>query len=148
MNAQEGTVSTNKTVSYRRTYYLKHKITKLQKCKIYYQKNKQAILQRMKGQRFRDRDARSIRDKNRRIKHRQILYSLLGQKCVLCGYDKNILALHFDHINGGGRKEWRDGWKSHQNMIRYYAHHPEQAKEKLQVLCANCNAIKALTTSH
>ena len=129
-------------------HYQNNRYKRLQQCKEYYEKNRNIILERIRQQRFRDRQPRSLLDKKRRLGHRQILFSLLGRQCILCGYDKSELALQFDHINGGGRKEWRENWKSHSNMIKYYAHHPDEAKQKLQVLCANCNAIKALTSSH
>lgn len=49
-------------------------------------------------------------------------------------------ALQLDHKNGGGRKEMIA--IGVQQMYRQYLLKPELAKEKLQVLCANCNSIK------
>jgi hypothetical protein len=69
------------------------------------------------------------------------LIELLGGKCVNCDYDKDVRALYVDHVNGGGRKE-RLGFKYLLAFYRYYLNSPEIAREKLQVLCANCNAIK------
>ena len=46
--------------------------------------------------------------------------------------------LVFDHKNGDGEDE-RDRMGGQIVTIRYYAHHLEEAGEKLQVLCANCN---------
>ena len=64
----------------------------------------------------------------------------LGGICVRCGFsDKR--ALQVDHINGGGHQEvMRFG--SYYLMIGYYLQHLDEAKTKLQILCANCNWIK------
>ena len=78
---------------------------------------------------------------NKRIKDG--LFDVLGgKKCVRCGFTDER-ALQFDHINGGGTKETKDRFnKSKRKFSRYYSKHPEEAKKKLQVLCANCNWIK------
>lgn len=74
------------------------------------------------------------------IRNREILFQLLGDKCVICGFsDKR--ALEFDHINGGGSKQ-RKILNSSKGIHAYYAERPELAKKELQVLCANCNRIK------
>lgn len=68
------------------------------------------------------------------------MFSLLGEKCVRCGFsDKR--ALQFDHINGGGSKEDESGLTG-QKQLNYYVKNPEIAKKTLQVLCSNCNWIK------
>lgn len=68
------------------------------------------------------------------------LFMILGDVCNNCGFsDKR--ALQFDHINGGGNKEAKE-FKGNSQMLRFYSKKPELAKEKLQVLCANCNWIK------
>lgn len=69
------------------------------------------------------------------------VYDILNQYvCVKCGFsDKR--ALQFDHIDG-------DGWKETKIMIsstarlRHYIKNPDYTKNKIQVLCANCNWIK------
>lgn len=67
------------------------------------------------------------------------LFHILGHICVRCGeFDKRCLQV--DHINGGGNQESRK--LGRRGMIRYYTNHPEEAKQKLQVLCANCNLRK------
>jgi len=81
---------------------------------------------------------------NKRLKKdfvfwREQLFDLLGRKCVRCGFDKDIRALQFDHINGGGGKERQ---KYGGGFCRYYAKRPILAITKLQILCANCNWIK------
>lgn len=69
---------------------------------------------------------------------RKVLFDILGNVCVKCGF-MDIRALQIDHINGGGCKERKIGVHS---MIAYYSSHPDEAREKLQILCANCNWIK------
>lgn len=67
------------------------------------------------------------------------LFELLGgPKCVRCGFT-DIRALQFDHINGDGNEERRhiSAWKKYKTYL-----HTPNIKEKLQVLCANCNWIK------
>lgn len=72
-------------------------------------------------------------------KGKEALFHILGHVCVRCGeFDKRCLQV--DHINGGGHHEARI--KGRTGMIRYYITHPEEAKQKLQVLCANCNTRK------
>ena len=72
---------------------------------------------------------------------KSMLFNILGgAKCILCGYS-DLRALCFDHINGGGCEERRK-FKNVRIMRRHYLNHPEEAKKKLQVLCANCNMVK------
>jgi len=74
------------------------------------------------------------------VKCRQELMEIIGYKCIRCGIDDGRV-LQFDHINGGGNEE-RIRFRSSNAMVRYYIRHPEEAIDKLQVLCANCNWIK------
>ncbi|MDD4984322.1 MAG: hypothetical protein PHQ43_00835 [Dehalococcoidales bacterium] len=48
--------------------------------------------------------------------------------------------MQLDHINGDGAAD-RRRMKS-TGLVSYYYHHLDEAKEKLQVLCANCNWVK------
>jgi hypothetical protein len=67
---------------------------------------------------------------------------ILGNKCVKCGFS-DWRGLQFDHIKGGGTKDFTIRFKgSGDAMYRYYLNHPEEAKMMLQLLCANCNQIK------
>jgi len=58
-----------------------------------------------------------------------------------CGYGKSLLALQLDHKRGDGKKDSKI-FRGNSQMYRYYLKHIEEAKEKLQTLCANCNMIK------
>lgn len=72
-----------------------------------------------------------------RVRRKEKLFEILGSHvCIKCGFaDKR--ALQFDHKNGGGVKD-----QHIHDIYNYYSSHPEEAKQKLQVLCANCNWIK------
>jgi len=64
----------------------------------------------------------------------------LGGKCIKCNYSKDTRALVLDHINSDGKQ---DRIRLGSRISRYYVNHLEEAKIKLQVLCANCNLIKS-----
>lgn len=68
------------------------------------------------------------------------LIELLGPKCVRCGFT-DARVLHIDYIGGGGAREMKSRGGNIQ-LYSFYLHHPEDAKERLQVLCGNCNWIK------
>lgn len=69
-----------------------------------------------------------------------VLIKVLGYHCVMCNnYDFRVLQ--FDHKKGSGRKEARS-FKSGFNMAKYYYKNLDIAKDRLQLLCANCNWIK------
>lgn len=74
-------------------------------------------------------------------KLKEDIFNILGGKrCVRCGFTDER-ALQIDHINGRGNAE-RKNFNRPAVMRAYYRQHPEEAKKKLQVLCANCNWIK------
>ena len=78
--------------------------------------------------------------------NKSLLYDILGgAKCVECGYN-NPLGLQFDHINSDGSKD-RKEIGAGRTLILYYARHPQEARLKLQVLCANCNQVKRHTNN-
>lgn len=76
---------------------------------------------------------------------RETLINYLGGKCVICGYSANIHALELDHKNGWGNKDrLRLLGSKHGKISRYYIKNLAEAKNNLQVLCANCNRIKTI----
>jgi len=124
----------------------KDKITKYQKR--YRIKHRQAFNEYMKRWRNKHKELyTSYLLKNKEAKRRKRLairleiISLLGEKCVKCGYEKNIRALQIDHVNNDGYIERR----KLKNSDRLYKHILKQVKngsKNYQVLCANCNIIK------
>jgi hypothetical protein len=80
-------------------------------------------------------------DSLRDIKKRHDLLSFLGGKCVECGYDKDLRGMVLDHIQGDG---YEDRKRLGTKIARYYINNLDEAKIKLQVLCATCNQIKSM----
>lgn len=62
-----------------------------------------------------------------------------GAKCVRCGCDY-IDFLEFNHINGGGCKEWRKNKKGLVDRLLS----GDRDKSGLEVLCRVCNAVDYL----
>ena len=69
------------------------------------------------------------------------IYGVLGSKCIKCGF-VDIRALQIDHINGDGAEHR----KKNGNSNSYYSSILKSViagENKYQILCANCNFIKA-----
>lgn len=87
------------------------------------------------------RKLNGIKMKLDRRKQRLAVLTYYGAKCNRCGFDKDPRALHVDHIHN-------DGWKSYgkerkgQNLPRDLVTGTVKW-ENFQILCANCNVIKA-----
>ena len=62
-------------------------------------------------------------------------YALLGGKCAICGTD-DPMVLEFNHKNGGGNRHREEVGAPMRNWV---IHNPEEAREKLELLCANCH---------
>ena len=118
----------------RMTYNLIRKITGIHQryLKEWYNKNKDKI----KLEPSQQKEYRVIKRRAKRI----ALIDFLGGKCEYCGFN-DWRALQLDHKLGGGHKEIKK-FGHQEKMYSYYYNNPELAKEKLQVLCANCNWIK------
>ena len=72
-------------------------------------------------------------------KCREIVLTYLGDKCVYCGFtDKRALVL--DHIKSDG---WHDRKLHKGNLCSYYSTRLDKLKDNIQLLCSNCNIIKA-----
>jgi hypothetical protein len=88
----------------------------------------------------------------RRAKNRNNLLLIISDdgvhiRCVECHYDTDLAALQIEHKNDDGavdRKRFGGTCNNYDihKMIWYYLNHPEEARQKLQILCANCNSIK------
>lgn len=66
---------------------------------------------------------------------------LLGGKCKKCGYKENIVALQIDHVDPVLRSANQRNKKEGSETMREVATGKCSLK-KLQLLCANCHAIK------
>jgi hypothetical protein len=127
---------------YQRLYYLKNKEKINERHRKWALKNKDKRREQMKlyNNIPEIRERRIKRSKDYRDSMRLKIFDILGHECVKCGFsDKR--ALQFDHINGGGHRE-RMSFNGGCELIKYYSLNPEMAKQRLQVLCANCNWIK------
>lgn len=77
-------------------------------------------------------------------KQRELLEQIhhrYGPRCTRCGYDSDVRALQIDHVEGGGNSELRGG---RGGGIAYYARVLKDTSGRYQLLCANCNKIKAI----
>ncbi len=98
-----------------------------------------AIISRKWNQRNPDKiEVVKQRNKNMRL---LVMDILGGRVCVTCGYDENTRALQLDHIDDKGHED-RYHFTNIWSMYSFYLKNPEITREKLQVLCANCNTIK------
>lgn len=121
--------------------------------RIYYQQNKERIKARALAHYRNHREqkiayAAEYQKKHKQQKYRNntkyrkkvrlLLLALLANRCAVCGTSEHI---ELDHINGAGSK---DRILKHNNweMYRYYLKHPDEAKEKLQLLCKTHNLRK------
>lgn len=84
----------------------------------------------------------SERHKSQYYKVKFRIFELLGNKCILCGFE-NPAALQIDHINGNGARERQlyrtRGLRTYYRDIRRKI---ETGDNSYQLLCANCNCIK------
>jgi transposase len=74
-----------------------------------------------------------VADRRRRVK--EILVSEAGGSCRMCGYSRCLAALHFHHLDPGGKRfsMGREG------VTRSLAVMREEARQCV-LLCANCHA--------
>jgi len=114
-----------------RLYYLTHREQSKQWFKGYYAINKERLKANAR------RTGKIVRVKQRLavLFH----YSNRTMACVQCGFS-DIRALVLDHVNGGGT-EHRRKLKNGINVWLWLARHG--FPPGYQILCANCNAIKA-----
>ena len=85
---------------------------------------------------------------------RSALVTALGGKCSCKGVDcwhtgdcsvTDSRCLQIDHINGDGAADRKR--VSSVGLAYYYFKHISEAREKLQILCANCNWVKRQNNS-
>jgi hypothetical protein len=84
---------------------------------------------------YRCKRCRAERVSDRRRKVKRILIKEAGGRCVLCGYDRCVAALHFHHLDPA-KKSFHI---SMQGVSRSIAKARAET-EKCVLLCANCHA--------
>lgn len=84
---------------------------------------------------YRCKRCRSERVSDRRRKVKQVLIDEAGGRCVICGYDRCVAALHFHHVDPS-TKSFHLSMQGVSRSLR--AARAEMAKCVL--LCANCHA--------
>lgn len=128
---------------YQHNWYLKNKGRLRKNYKIYYEKNKERILthyQLPKIRKHRIHYLKKWRKENKeKIKQQRIKYfetqrlkilELLGNKCVICGFDKYKSALCIHHKNQDLKKE---------DNIRFLTQFEKEDKSNLMLVCFNCH---------
>ena len=79
--------------------------------------------------------------KKRRWNRKIQLFNVLGQSiCKFCGFSI-WQALQFEHKNGKGAYD-KIRFKNLDQFYKHYIENPLEAKNELQICCANCNWIK------
>lgn len=146
--------------------YLKNRDYYLKQQKLYREKNKEAVNASQRRRYNLNKEKQLLQKREHYSKHkdelmpvrrqqykrfydstRSRLFEILGgPKCsnIDCPIPKDkmdVRVLQFDHISGGGNKELK-ARKNTALLMRHYVKHPEEAKQKLQVLCVYCNWIK------
>jgi hypothetical protein len=89
-----------------------------------------------------------------KIKHQEIcrkssakikneLFSLLGNRCIVCGYTG--LALQLDHVNNNGAKDVREFGKGYgTSFYRFVLEKVKSGSKDYQLLCATHNIEKEM----
>ena len=73
--------------------------------------------------------------KDRSLKRKLFLMEEKGMKCEICGYDKNISALEFHHINPNNKSFPLDA----RRLSNYSIEKLEEEAKKCMLLCSNCH---------
>lgn len=77
----------------------------------------------------------------KRRRDRQEILDLYGRVCANCGYKRDERVLQLDHVNGHPDKKYRSGWVLYAAILS-----GKIPMILFQILCANCNFLKRLTT--
>lgn len=72
--------------------------------------------------------------------------AVLGSTCIMCG-ESDPAVLEFDHINNDGHLHrieltGRNGSGNDKKFKAWIRENPQEAKERVQLLCANCHRRK------
>lgn len=107
-------------------------------------KRRKATVERWRSEQDPDRIRKYQRDSRRKrhAEERERALEKLGRECQACGFD-DLRALQFDHVNGGGGKE-----RSMLDRIKMFKAVADGTRTDIQLLCANCHAIKTYEDAH
>lgn len=90
---------------------------------------------------YKDHEIRKLyyrnRDRDLTAKDREIVFGMFGSKCAKCGFTGNVYAFQLDHIEPLLRLDGRKGTRTWREVAR-----GRTPLDGLQMLCANCHAIK------
>ena len=75
------------------------------------------------------RSQRRARDEFKRF-----LVTRLGGKCILCGYDRHVAALDFDHIDPSTKENTVSFWIGRRKWDKALAE-----ADRCRLLCSNCH---------
>jgi len=133
----------------RNAYYVKHPIEAINNLQILCSNCNTIKEYERKNKKWNEstHSTRSIRDHEEYQKLKNSVFQILGgHKCSnpQCGFNDHR-ALHIDHIHGDGRLD-RENYSRQNDLFRFIITNSDEVKKKLQILCANCNQIKARTT--
>ncbi len=126
-------------IEYQRKKYWENPEKNREISNLYYRQHRDACLAYAKEKYSANRTERRAKNLARRLKLRQTVLALLGNKCVCC----NEVEFHFleiDHILGGGTKHFED--KGTWGVLVEVRDHPERDKF-FRILCSNCNKARA-----
>lgn len=131
---------------YVKEYYQIHKEKIKTKQRLYTGQNKEKKKQYRKDRYLYYREYNRRWGKTRYRQVRSKLNEILGNKCsnskcLITGGCVEPRCLQIDHKNNDGKKD-RARFVNLNKLYAYYINHPNEAKENLQLLCANCNWIK------
>lgn len=122
---------------YAKKYNREHRAEMLEYFKKYYIKNKKQIDERNLKYHYANRDIKIQYFRKHRLRLKMLIFDAItpqGQKpaCAQCGCN-DVELLQFHHINGGGELQRREHGTT--GVWSYYAKHPEQARQDIQILC-------------
>jgi len=99
---------------------------------------KQRMYQREWVKRKRERTKEIRRKYRQRLRKRVI--DKLGGKCVICECDE-YKVLEINHINGGGRKEYKERFGNSQKRYHLAILNGKRRSDDLEIRCIVCNAL-------
>lgn len=127
---------------YNKHYNETHKKQLSKKGKEYREKNREEVIKRRResSRKFKEKHGISYQTYNNR-KIKKEIFELLGNKCVVCGFD-DWRALQIDHVKGGGTRHKKLFGKGQRRFYRVILTEIQGGSKDYQLLCANHNWIK------